>query len=272
MPVLQPQVTAPYDTADYVLGLVRVILGDYIQNAATNAGDIFADTQSYVYPTLNLGWRTLQRKAALNGHARLEAKTVITGLPVVNAAVQSDPATEVYLSWLGFYDGVNLITGGVVLPQDLMFPIKIAERQTATTFNFAPMHPATDGLPSIPPGFWLKYWEYRAVPNNGGEALYLKGSVVSLDLEMRYAAWLADIPASPTAPIPFMRCAEALAYYTAAAYVAPREGGPGKAMEFEASGDKKLAELLALPAKQVLQRANFRRIPAIRGRRRGWRY
>jgi hypothetical protein len=271
VPVLLPTNQPPYDTADYVLGLVRVILGDWIQNSALNAGDIFADGQSYVYPTLNLAWRTLQRKAALAGHARLEPRTVITALPVVNNTVAADPAAEVYLSWSGFNDGVNLITGGVVLPQDLMFPIKLGERQTSTLYQFAPMHPATDGLPSVPAGSWYRWWEWRAVPNQGGEALYMKGTVISMDLEMRYAAWLADIPASPSAPVPFMRCAEALAYYTAAAYVAPREAGPGKAEEFEQSGDKKLAELLALPAKQILQRATYRRIPAIKGRRWRWR-
>lgn len=262
MPAIQT--TQPYDSVETVFNNVRVILADYIKNASTMSGDIFADSQVYALPTLNLAWRKLQRKLALAGHARLEPTVTIQDIPPVNVAVATDPATEVYITWTGFFDGVQLLQTPT-LPADLIFPIKIGERQDGTVADFYDMHPATDGLPSIPPGAWFRWWDWRGLPGGGGEGLYFKGSVLSIDLRMRYAAFMPDIVMAQgglsQTLVPFMRCAEALAYYIAAIFVSPREGGIGKAAEYEQEGDKALSEILALPSKQILQRANFRRQP-----------
>lgn len=269
MPVLTQN--QPYDTAETVLNFVRIIMADYIQNAGDIAGDFFADTQPYTLPTLNLAWRLLQEKMALAGNARLQPTIIITGLPPVNSAVSADPATFVYLSWLGFFNGVNLLDTPL-LPPDLIFPIRLRERQSGTTQQFGDMHPATDGLPSVPPGSWLRIWEWMGIPGGAGEAIYMKGSTLPIDLEVRYAAYLPDIVADQVGglaatPIPVMRCAQALAYFTASIYVSPREGGAAKSTEYEEKGDKCLTKLLALPTKEILSRVTFRRRPGIGGGR-----
>lgn len=273
------QATNPYDSVETVLNFVRIILADYIQNASNIAGDIFADTQPYALPTVNLGWRRMQRRMALMGHQRLEPEVIITGIPVVSALLDPqgnvanvDPATQAYLSWTGFFDGVTFFPNPV-LPQDLMFPIKVSERQAGTTMRFQDMHPVTDTLPSVPPGGWFSWWDWRSLPGGASEALFIKGATQARDLRIKYAGYMADIVAAPQGlaytPVPFMRCAEALAYFTAAAFVSPREGGALKSAEYDGMGDKALNEIMALPAKQILQRANIRRIPAILGGRRG---
>lgn len=229
-------------------------------------GDIFADAQAYVVPTVNLAWRKLQKKLALIGHPRLENTTILTNLPVV---ANLDPGVECYINWQGFFDGVTLWTpatlvGCPVLPQDFISPLKFDERQTvsgATPANpnlndFRPMHPAPDGLRSRAKGTRNRYFDWRE------DAVYLPGSIVNMDLKARYAAFLGDIApgASFTStPVPIMNCAEALANYSASIFVTPR-GGQMLAAGFDAAGDLATAQLKTSYAK-LQQRASFSRKP-----------
>jgi hypothetical protein len=52
---------------------------------------LFADSQNYVVPTINLAWRKLQTKLADKGHPRLENTAILTSLPVI---ANLDPAVE----------------------------------------------------------------------------------------------------------------------------------------------------------------------------------
>jgi hypothetical protein len=228
-------------------------------------GDIFADSQAYVVPTINLAFRKVQKKLADKGHPRLESTTLMIGFPVI---ANLDPAVEQYINWAGFFDGVTFwtpetLSGCPTLPADFISPLRLEERQsvsgaTATNPNLnvlRPMHPAPDGLRSKAKGSWNRYFDWRE------DAIYFRGSIVPMDVKSRYAAYLPDIaPSSSFAatPVPIMGCAEPLANYAAAIFVTPRGSllGPN----FDAAGDAAISQITNSYAK-LQQRASYSRIP-----------
>lgn len=237
-------------------------------------GDIFADAQNYVVPTINLAWRKLQKKLAIKGHPRLENTVILTGLPVSG---NLDPGVEQYINWQGFFDGATFFTpqtlaGCPVLPQDFISPIHLEERQSvsgATVQNpnlnrFRIVHPAGNGLRSRTKGSWNHYYDWRE------DAIYLPGAILKIDMKARYAAYLVDIvPGASFAatPVPIMGCAESLANYSAAIFVTPR-GGVALAAGFNGAGDESLAQITTSQAK-LQQRSSYSRQPWGRRFRRG---
>lgn len=342
---LAPQ--APYDSLATVTALVRVLLGDFIQNIQPNnagtlttdvtgffatwqsgnqftalmnnapitingvpnviaqvtspttltlvnsfisggaepftvvipTGDIFADSQAYVLPTINLAWRKLQKKLADKGHPRLENTIIIPFFPVV---ANLDPGVECYINWQGFFDGVTFWTPATlatcpVLPQDFISPLKLEERQSlagASPSNpnlniFRPMHPAPNGLRSQVKGSWNRMFDWRE------DGVYFRGSILNMDVKARYAAYLLDISVSGggflNTPVPIMRCAESLANYSASIFVSPR-GGAQLVPQFEAQGDMATDQITNSYAK-LQQRASVSRKPwGSRYRRRNYTY
>jgi hypothetical protein len=228
-------------------------------------GDIFADSQNYVVPTINFAWRKLQKKLAERGHPRLENTTILNPLPVI---ANLDPGVEQYINWQGFFDGLNFKTPATlancpVLPQDFIQPMHLEERQSVSGASpanpnlnrFRDMHPAPNGLRSRSKGSWNRYFDWRE------DAIYFSGSNVQMDVKARYAAYLPDIvPAASFAvtPVPIMSCAESLANYAASIFVTPRGSmlGPG----FDAAGDQALDQITNQFAK-LQQRASYSRRP-----------
>lgn len=227
-------------------------------------GDIFADSQSYVVPTINLAWRMLQKKLADKGHPRLEDVQILTSLPIV---ANLDPGVEQYINWTGFYDGVTFWTpatlaGCPTLPRNFISPLKLKERQSlagASPSNpnltrFCPMHPAPNGLSDQVKGSYNRHFDWRE------DGIYLPGSILNMDIKARYMAYLDDIaPGSSfaTTPVKIMRCAEALANYAASIFVTPRGSllGPN----FMTAGDMAIAQITNAYAK-LQQRASYSRI------------
>jgi hypothetical protein len=227
-------------------------------------GDIFADSQAYVLPTVNLGWRMVQKKLAEKGHPRLENTALITGIPITT---NLDPASEQYMNWQGFFDGSAFQTpatlqGCPTLPADFISPIYIEERQSVAGASPAnpnlnilrKMHPASDGLRSRVKTGWNRQFDWRE------DGVYVRGSLQLSDWKVRYAAFLADIAVAgggfSVTPVPIMRCAEALANYTAGIFVTPRGSllGPN----FMSAGDAALAQITNSQAK-LGQRASYSR-------------
>lgn len=223
--------------------------------ATIATGDIFADSQAYVLPTINLAWRKLQKKLDYASHPRMQNEVDILSIPVAGS---SDPATQQFISWTGFNDGVTQFNAPS-LPQDFLSPLRVYERQSvpagvSNTTPFRPMRPANDGLPSIVKGSYNVLWDWRE------DAIYFIGAIVNLDLRVRYQAFLPDIVVASggfgATIIPIMRSAEALAYYTAAEFVNPRGGVMG--MTWETKGDMATDALTNRQAK-LQQRVNTRR-------------
>jgi hypothetical protein len=230
-------------------------------------GDIFGDNQNYVLPTVILAWRKLQKKLADRGHPRLENEADIFNLPVIT---NLDPISQQWINWTGFFDGTNF-NPQPNLPSDFISPLRLWERQSTypATPNLnilRPMKLAPDALYSKVKGSWNRLWDWRE------DAIYFPGAILGMDLRIRYAAFLADLaPAGGpvgfgSTPVPIMRSADALAYYSASLVVEPR-GGVLSA-SFDMKGDMALDQITNAFAK-LQQRTSYSRRPwGARGRRR----
>lgn len=234
-------------------------------SALLPTGDIFSDSQAYVLPTVNLAWRKLQQKLDQSSHPRTRNETVLYSLPVVGSL---DPAVQQWVNWTGFFDGKTLWTPATpppsgtcpVLPQDFMSPNECWERQSVgvgvvNPLGFRPMSLTVGRLSDRAKGSWNGMFDWRE------DAIYLIGAILPLDLRISYRAFLADIAVSgsfASTVIPIMRCSDALAYYSAGIFVAPR-GDAQAAADFMAKGDLAINEILTNRQGKLLQYANVRR-------------
>jgi hypothetical protein len=214
MPVLPPIASAPYDTVETVLKAARVRVNDAIQSIG---GDMLTDTQPFTQVMANLAWRKMQNFLANLGFSRARSEAIVPSVPVV---ANYDPATQVYLAWSGFYDG-NALNTGTVLPGDCIMPLRVWERVAGSNTGFSEMPMVLDGLPDCSKVSANRTWEWR------NDAMYMPGSTVSMDLRIRYAAYLPDFATIGQVlwynqPVPIARCLDALSNYIAAEFAIPR--------------------------------------------------
>lgn len=248
-------------------------------SAVLPTGDIFSDAQAYVLPTVNLAWRKMQEKLEHSSHPRTRNETVLLSLPVAGS---SDPATQQWINWTNFFDGVNLFSPAAppasgpcpVLPQDFMSPLELWERQSVgvnvvNPLGFKPMALTIGRLPARVKGSWNGIFDWRE------DAIYLPGAILPLDVRVSYRAFLPDIAVAAggfsVTPVPIMRCSDALACYSAGIFVTPR-GASEVAAEFMAAGDTAV-DVMTNRQGKMLQFANVRRRAVYvsnRGNRGGW--
>jgi hypothetical protein len=206
---LPPPLTAPYDTLESVLQAGRVRMNDAIQSLG---GDILTDTQPFTQTMVTLAWRKFQAYLANLGCVRFKKPLVLTGFPPVASI---DPASWTALTWSSFFDGMSYWVPpfASVLPQDMIMPLKMWERQSGSAAQFVPMEQAVEALPDCRKGPYNSCWYYE------NDTLYMPGSIYSMDLRFEYAAYLADFAVNPDGsvigaqPVPIMRSLDALSYY-----------------------------------------------------------
>ena len=221
MPIPSPAPSAPYDTVDSVLNLVRSKMLDTIGSLA---GDILTDAQPFMQEYTNAGWRELQLFLATLGYSAFKMPFIGLGYPVVD---RTDPALWTSLTWSSFVNasGANYLPPYVaVLPQNMILPLKISERITGYNCRFQPMGMAKDELPQTRKGPYNGWWLWE---NN---TLYMPGSIYSMDLRMELAIYLPDFETSSDGtilwnqrPVPLMRAKTALAYFICDEVVQARE-------------------------------------------------
>ena len=247
--------TTPYDSAEYVLQLMRSLGNDAAQSIA---GNLLNDNQPYVVPMLNSGYRHLQRKLVSRGYQTLKRRTVITN--VLPIAVL-DPGAEVAISYTGYFDGVGE-HATPALPADMLMPMKLWERQHATTQIFQPMYIARDGLPSRPQSIWLRDWIWQ------NDQIQMCGATQTQDLQILYAAFLPDLVLTPTpSEVLILRSENCLGYYTLGKWAESR--GSALANNLLARGDECLKDILSAEG-LYKQRGNIRRQPYSRRAHCGW--
>ena len=167
------------------MNLGRALINDMIRVAG---GMILTDTAPFTNPFLNSAVRKTQRYLANNGlFSNVVDNAILTPItPVAN----QDPATQIFISALGYYNGTNTISTPV-LPPDLILPLNLFQRQTGSGSAFVAMTPAKQPLASRIPGPYFSEWEWR------NDALNMVGCTNTMDLRVRYEARLPRI--SPTA-------------------------------------------------------------------------
>src|ERR1700722_44092 len=134
MPV---QTTSPYPTAEQVLEAARVMANDM---QISIDGDILSDAQPYIFPMINLCYEKLQRRLIRSGVNTYNKYLIITNLVPV---ASTDPTTQVQLMYTGYYDG-NVIHANPTLPEDLIIPLEIWERQSLTNNRWCCMGRVAD--------------------------------------------------------------------------------------------------------------------------------
>lgn len=195
----------PYDVVSTMLNAGRARLN----SAMKAAGDIVLASQSFTQQCANNAYRKLQEYLANKGSVRLTDEVILTNL---EANVNPDPAIQVSLSWAGYFDGTSLNTG-IQLPQNMIMPWKLYERQTGIDALFIDMGQVLNGLPSV----WVqqpfnRIWEWRS------DAIYMPGATQPTDLRIRYHKYLPDFVASGTTPwylaqILIARSTDSLSFY-----------------------------------------------------------
>lgn len=261
MPV-PPVLTAPYPILNDILNVARVRINDAIASAG---GDILTNDQPFTQTMANIAWHTLQEFLANLGYTRSKKEVVLSLIPPVTSF---DPAIQVNLSWSGYFNGTGYDAppDAPVLPQDMILPLRLWERQSSSTGFFSPMTQALDGLPDGPKLPCNGFWDWRE------DAIWMPGSTITEDIRLRYAAYLSDFETQGDVewydfPVPIMRCENALSYFIAAEASGPR--ADVDAATFTTQGEQ-AARLIFNREVQQKQRTTATRRPY--GRRSGSNY
>jgi hypothetical protein len=262
MPIAAPN-TYPF-VSDCML-LARSLVNDTFagQTATSGEGQILTNNSTispFTIPFINSAIRTLYRKLGNSGVATLiQDNYVLTNLPPINGANGvggADPATQVAITFSGYFDGTTLWPL-LLLPPNTLAVLKLWERQTGTGNPLTEMTQAQFGLPSRNQLTSLGEWEWRggSVPVSGnpvfGDGVYMVGSVLAMDVRMRLRVSLpAQVSGTgadfASLQIPVLDCIDCVANYIASFYTAARgeddpdvlgrskilrEAGDGYAME-----------------------------------------
>ena len=221
VPDIPPQTGAThYDAVTVMLNVARVRL-----NAVNKAAADIINVQSpWTQQYTNQAWRRLQEYLANKGTVRVTDEVIISGLV---ARTSADPAAQAFIDWNGYNNG-TVTDATVKLPENLILPWKLAERQTGQDALFIDMAQILNGLPSI----WVqqpfnRMWEWRA------DRIVLPGATMTTDLRIRYHKYLDDFietnVGSPLVltpwylqPAPIVRCTDALSLFVCAEVAAAR--------------------------------------------------
>lgn len=170
-----------YPVAEDVMELARATINDMLR---TVAGSILVDSAPFTVPMLNSAVRKTQRYLANNGLlSNVVDNAILSSIPVVG---NQDPGTQVSISALGYYNGVNTFSQPV-LPPDLLLPLALAQRQTNSGAQFTGMMPAKGPLTSRVAGPFFGEWEWRQ------DGIYMVGSTNVMDIRVRYEGRLPRI-------------------------------------------------------------------------------
>lgn len=210
-----------YPSIEDVMNLARVYVDDTL---AAGAGITLTDAAPETLPLLNASIAQMQRDLWNRSVPTMIRETVLTGLPPINSALgvgAPNPAVYQALTYTGFNDG-SVVHTGIVLPPDLLAPIKVWFRAGGTNLTFSEMNEAANGLASFYQGPSPGDWEWQ------GDQIALNGATQAIDMRLRYLGTVAYYPSTtlpanfPTTYLPFRDSVQALAYRLAYDFCAAR--------------------------------------------------
>lgn len=215
----------PYATAEAVANRARAFVNDSYRGGA---GRILTDSSSFLIEYLNAALEELQSKLRNNGVITFLRDNFIMSpiLPLANP----DPSVQQFISYEGYFDGTTM-HDLPTLPDDMLMPQKLWERQTGSGLSFAEMNQPMEGLPSIMQGPFLGVWEYRQ------DRIYLIGSTSTEDLRLRYVAQVTPLTADDdlaNTQIQILASVNALAKLTAYHYALARGAQAATVMQTDA--------------------------------------
>ena len=201
----------PYDTLFEILTAANTRLNGSVETLSPIGGQIVGNTNAFSQQVCNDAFRKMQNKLADLRYSGLQQETVFTNVPAV---ASNDPMVQAYIGYNGYFDGVVLHTSPV-LPQNMIRPYDLTERQNGSGSLFTDMDPFLWSLPRVPKANWNRSWLWR------NDTLYFPGALVNTDLSLLYAGFLSDFAdGSPTVglqwfqqPVQIMYCLDSFADY-----------------------------------------------------------
>ena len=265
MPIVPPTLSGPQDIVNVAITSAKVRLLDKTMNSLLPVSPRILDANEFfTLQAVNNAWRYEQDRLRELGYSELTNETVI---PNITPVYGTDPATLIWLSWVGYFNG-NALNTAIYLPSDFDHPLKIWERWSGEDAEFTdpPMQKILDGLPMVQKTSGMRFWEWRS------GAIYSLGSQVNEDLRIRYAKYFPDFADIGTTrwlnqPIPIVRGADALSWFICAEFALSQIGVNQNAAEaveiFQQKGEGALDRIFNLDVRAD-QRVNVQRRP--RGR------
>lgn len=238
-----------YNSCEDVLNLLRTIIDD----SEVAGGDVLTDTAPFTFTLLGAAYRRVQLELARVGVETLINYAWLINLPAMPIV---DPEGRLIIS----NSGTNITypngIGGSSqlqpqLPPDLIFPLKLWERQTGTENFPVPMQQPNTGLFNMSQQTALVDWEWV------NDTLYLRGALQANDVKVKYEKSLPTL-AAVTDPVPIRGCVNAAAYWGAVIFSESRGGVI--APSFKMHADEEIRMLQQQSARRR-QRKQVRRQP-----------
>lgn len=189
-----------------------------------SGGIVFPDSAPEALPLLNASIAQFQRDLWNRSVPTMVRELVIPSIPPINSNLgPGAPNAAVWqsLGYTGFNDGL-VQYANILLPADLLVPIKVWYRASGTNLTFCEMSEAADGLQSMYQAGTPGDWEWM------GDQIGMNGSTQTIDLRIRYLGTVAyyasttPVAAFPNTKIPFRDSVQALAYRVAYDFAAAR--------------------------------------------------
>jgi hypothetical protein len=188
----------PYDTAGYILQLAVSISGDTGPNGI--AGNILNAAQPTTIPLLNKAYRDVQDRLQSAGVETFSKYWQLIAIPAANT---SNPSSQVYFSYTGFFDGQEMQSKWY-LPPDCLKPLELWERQNGNNY-WIPMKQCADQISTRPIMPYFNEWDFET------DILYVPPVSQVNDIKIKGICYAPDI-SSVNSPILVARCQSALAY------------------------------------------------------------
>jgi len=267
MPISYP---TTYPSVEDAMILARSLVNDTFPGATATPGEgqILTDSSSispFTIPFLNSAIRRVYRKLGNSGVATLiQDNFIITNLAAVNGANgagAADPATQVSISYAGYWNG-NTLDATRKLPANCLAVLKMWERTNGSNNTFTEMVQAQFGLPSRSQTVVLGDWEWRGGSSQGNDptvgpnftdGVFMVGCLQATDVRLRMSVSLpskvsGDGTDFASLLIPVLDSTDAVANYIAAFYTAARgEDDPevlGRSKLLMDAGDSYTSELI----------------------------
>jgi hypothetical protein len=205
MPSIPPPASTINDPLIVILNSARHRLNDKLPTLVATGGKILGTEDAFSQQVTNDAWRWVQETLADLGYTAFKNEVILYGIP---AMTNQDPAATQFINWNTFFDGTNY-QSSPVLPSTFVHPLKVWERWTNQNqcFPDEPIECWIDGMPSVPKSTFNGIWEWR------NAAIYLPGSLMSMDLRILYVQYLPDFVNSSNTrwfqqTVPLARCLE----------------------------------------------------------------
>jgi hypothetical protein len=218
---------AAYPSLGVIANLARSKVNDDKAGATGTPGEgqILTNSSVTLQNFMNSAIRDTYRDVRIMGQPTLIGDNyILYNLPPVNSSLGvgvMNPAVQTALQFVGYFDGL-LMWPNFTLPQNMLYPLEMWERQSGTNNPFGEMKQASGPLSPRNQVQAIGEWEWRT------DGIWMNGAIEYRDIRLRWIFTFADL-ASPnidwsTTYVPILDCQDAVADKIAVMYSA-RLGG-----------------------------------------------